>query len=187
MVGVLGVLDDVTRRTPSGFREPGEAVYLLGDTRDEFGGSEWAHVVHDHLGGLPPAVDLEAERALAEVLIAAARDRLVTAAHDVSDGGLAQALVESCLRPGVGVTDGIPEGADPFVFLFAESQARAIVTVPVPAEAQLAELCTAQGVPHVRIGTVAEEPSLVVEGQFSVALAELREVYEATFPARFDA
>ena len=62
VVGVLGVLDDVARRTPSGFRIPGEMIYLLGTTHDEFGGSEWAHIVHGHLGGLPPAVDLAAER-----------------------------------------------------------------------------------------------------------------------------
>src|SRR5690606_8579754 len=64
VVGVLGVLDDVARRTPLGFRETGHAIYLLGTTREEFGGSEWAHVVHGHLGGLPPAVDLDAERQL---------------------------------------------------------------------------------------------------------------------------
>ncbi len=58
VVGVLGVLDDVTRRTPQGFRSPGQVIYLLGTTRDELAGSEWAHVVHGHLGGLPPQVDL---------------------------------------------------------------------------------------------------------------------------------
>ena len=92
-----------------GFRRDGDIVYLLGTTRDEFGGSEWANVVHGHLGG-PPAVDLEAERALASMLIAAARDGLLSAAHDVSDGGLAQALVESCLRGGCGVEIALPSG-----------------------------------------------------------------------------
>src|SRR5690606_24243036 len=83
VVGVLGVLDDVTRRTPSGFRTPGQAIYLLGTTRDEFGGSEWAHVMHGHLGGTPPEVDLAAERRLAGLLIAAAGEGLLAAAHDL--------------------------------------------------------------------------------------------------------
>ncbi|MFU9039447.1 MULTISPECIES: AIR synthase-related protein, partial [unclassified Streptomyces] len=102
VVAVLGVIDDVTRRTPIGFAEEGQLIYLLGDTREEFGGSAWSQVVHEHLGGLPPAVDLERERLLAEILISASRDGMIDAAHDLSDGGLIQALVESCLRGGTG-------------------------------------------------------------------------------------
>ena len=86
----------------SGFARDGDAVLLLGDTRDELGGSEWAHVVHGHLGGPPPAVDLAAEQRLAGLLAAAAADGLLTGAHDLSDGGLAQALVEACLVGGRG-------------------------------------------------------------------------------------
>src|SRR5690625_3571030 len=66
VVGVLGVFDDVSRRTASGWHEEGAEVFLLGTTREELSGSAWADVIHDHLGGLPPAVDLEAERSLAE-------------------------------------------------------------------------------------------------------------------------
>ena len=68
VVAVLGVIDDVSRRTPTGFVAAGETVLLLGETREELSGSEWAHVVHKHLGGLPPAVDLAREKALAELL-----------------------------------------------------------------------------------------------------------------------
>ena len=102
VVAVLGVVDDVTRRTPSGFLDEGSQIYLLGSTREELSGSEWAHVVHGHLGGLPPRPDLAAERRLADILVNASRDGLVDAAHDLSDGGLAQALVEACLRHRVG-------------------------------------------------------------------------------------
>ena len=100
VVAVLGVIDDVTRRTPSAFVAPGERVLLLGETREELSGSEWAHVVHGHLGGLPPMVDLAAEQALAELLREAVG--LVTSAHDLADGGLAQALVEASLGNDVG-------------------------------------------------------------------------------------
>src|SRR6185312_1293874 len=102
VVGVLGVLDDVARRVPSGWSGDGLELLLLGTTRDELGGSEWAHVAHDHLGGLPPQVDLPAERALAGLMADAGRDGLVAAAHDLSEGGLGQALAEGCLRYGVG-------------------------------------------------------------------------------------
>ena len=189
VVGVLGVLDDVARRTPSGFRTAGQMIYLLGTTRDEFGGSEWAHVVHGHLGGLPPAVDLDAEWQLAEILINASRDGLVDAAHDVSDGGLSQALVESCLRHGLGARVWVPDEIDPFVFLFAESAARAIVAVPRSEEVRFTDMCTARRFPHQRIGVIddgAGEPSLDVQAQFTVTLVELRDAFDNTLPALFD-
>ena len=91
VVGVLGVIDDVTRRTPGGFQAAEQVVYLLGETRDELAGSAWAHVIHDHLGGQPPEVDFAQEKALAEVLIRASRRGILASAHDLADGGLAQA------------------------------------------------------------------------------------------------
>ena len=81
----------------------GETVLLLGETRPEFGGSAWASVVHGHLGGRPPVVQLAAERALGE-LLAVLGGRLVSSAHDLADGGLAQTVAESALRYGVGAT-----------------------------------------------------------------------------------
>ena len=106
---MLGVIEDVARRVRPGFYRDGDVIVLLGETREEFGGSEWAHVVHGHLGGRPPAVDLAAEQRLAGLLAAAAGDGLLTSAHDLSDGGLAQALVESCLIGGAGaMIDGLP-------------------------------------------------------------------------------
>src|SRR5690606_22330836 len=130
VVADLGVIDDVARRTPAAFREEGQLIYLLGDTREEFGGSAWSQVVHDHLGGLPPRVDLERERLLAEILISASRDGMIDAAHDLSDGGLIQAVVESALLGGKGARLIVPDGLDAFTFLFSESAGRAIVAVP---------------------------------------------------------
>ena len=75
VIGVLGLLDDVARRTPIDFGADGDVLLLLGDTRDEFGGSEWAWVEHGHLGGRPPAVDLDRERLLAELLVSGASRR----------------------------------------------------------------------------------------------------------------
>ncbi|MYT30855.1 MULTISPECIES: phosphoribosylformylglycinamidine synthase subunit PurL [unclassified Streptomyces] len=181
VVAVLGVIDDVTRRTPVGFAEEGQLLYLLGDTREELGGSAWSQVVHDHLGGLPPQVDLERERLLAEILISASRDGMIDAAHDLSDGGLVQAVVESCLHGGKGARLVVPDALDPFVFLFSESAGRAIVSVPRSEELRFTDMCGARGLPATRIGVVDGE-ALVVQGQFTLSLAELGEAHEATFP-----
>ncbi len=190
VVGVLGVIDDVARRTPMAFREIGDVVLVLGDSRDELAGSEWAHVVHGHLGGLPPMVDLEAERQLAQVLVAASRDSLVTAAHDVSDGGIAQVLVEMALRENVGATVAVPDAVEPFVFLLAESTARAIVTADPHHVDALVELAREHGVPIAPIGVVTGpgddlQVDLVVGESVLWALDELRATADATLPALF--
>ena len=178
VVAVLGVIDDVSRRTPSAWRAGGEQVLLLGEGREELSGSEWAHVVHGHLGGLPPAVDLAAERALAALL--ADGVGLLTSAHDVSDGGLAQTLVEAALRHDVGATVALP--GDPFVDLFGESTARVVVTVADERADALAELAGRHGVPLTPLGRTGGA-DLVVEGQFAVPLADLRAAWAATLPA----
>ena len=145
VVGVLGVIDDVARRTPMAWGADGDLVYVLGDTRDEFGGSEWAHVVHGHLGGMPPHLDLEAERQLGQILVAGSRDGMFSAAHDVSDGGIAVTLVEMALRAGVGARCWVPDGIDPFVFLLSESATRAVVVVARSEELRFTEMCGARG------------------------------------------
>jgi phosphoribosylformylglycinamidine synthase len=182
VIGVLGVHDDVRRRISIGFGAAGDGIVLLGRTAAEFGGSAWAHVRHGHLGGRPPASDLDAERRLAALLAAAAADGLLTAAHDLSDGGLAVALAESCLRGGAGCAVRLP--GDPFTALFSESAARCLVAVRADAEAAFGQLREAHGVPGETIGAVGGD-SLVVDGCFAIPLAELTAVHARTLPALF--
>ncbi len=199
VVGVLGVFDDVERRTAMSGGRDGELIYLLGDTHDELGGSEWAHVVHGHLGGTPPHLDLEAERTLGQILVAGSRDGLFSAAHDVSDGGVAVALVEMALRSRVGARCWVPDGLDPFVFLLSESATRAVVVVPRSEELRFTEMCAARGFPATRIGVVdsgmgaelgLEDQALVVDGVHGesvvLPLAEVRAAREATLPGLFE-
>ncbi|AHH15408.1 phosphoribosylformylglycinamidine synthase 2 [Nocardia nova SH22a] len=187
VVGVLGVIDDVHRRIPTGLgSEPGETLILLGETRDEFDGSIWSQVEHDHLGGVPPRVDFAREQLLAEVLTAGSRDGMISAAHDLSEGGLIQAVVEAALAGETGCRILLPEDADPFVTLFSESAGRVLVAVPRSEETRFTKMCTARELPWVRIGVVDQgSDSVEVQGQFSVTLDELRTTHEATLPALF--
>ncbi len=189
VVGVLGVLDDVTRRTPSGWADDGLDLLLIGTTRDELAGSEWAHVVHGHLGGRPPAVDLDAERALAGLLETCSRDGLVAAAHDLSEGGLAQALVEGALRHGVGLQVDLAElaareGLDPFTLLFSESTARVLLAVPRGEVTRVTALAGAAALPVARLGMTGGT-DLVVDGELSIGLTELSAAHRGTLPAVF--
>ncbi|HEV2251900.1 MAG TPA: phosphoribosylformylglycinamidine synthase subunit PurL [Streptosporangiaceae bacterium] len=197
VIGVLGVHDDVRRRLSIAFGAAGASgasgafaasgaagaeLVLLGRTGAEFGGSAWAHVRHGHLGGRPPVPDLAAERRLAGLLAAAASAGLLAAAHDLSDGGLAVALAESCLRGGSGCRVRLP--GDPFTALFSESAARAVVAVRPGVLDDFAALREAHGVPGESIGRVGGE-DLVVEDCFAIPLAELAAAHGGALPALF--
>jgi phosphoribosylformylglycinamidine synthase subunit PurL len=195
VVGVMGIIDDVARRIPSGWQDAGENIYLLGVTANELSGSAWADVVHDHLGGRPPAVDLAAEKRLAQLLRAASDQGLVSSAHDLSEGGLGQALAEGVMRFGVGARVWLSElserdGVDAASALFSESTGRVIVTVPREEDVKFRGLCDGRGYPVLRIGVTdsaadGDDPALEVQGLFTVPLAELRERSRATLPAVF--
>jgi phosphoribosylformylglycinamidine synthase len=190
VIGVLGVIDDVERRTPMAWSKDGELIYLLGITRDELAGSEWAHAIHKHLGGLPPVLDLNAERTLAEILVAGSRDGLFSAAHDVSDGGIAQSLVEMAMRSGIGARVAVPAELDAFVFLWSESATRAVVVVSPGRTDEFLAMCAAKSFPVAEIGVVASSSSSIeLSGVFgetiSLEISELRAISEATLPRLF--
>ncbi|MDN5658580.1 phosphoribosylformylglycinamidine synthase subunit PurL [Brevibacterium sandarakinum] len=193
VVGVLGVFDDVTRATPSGWKEPGQTIYLLGETESELDGSAWADVTAGHLGGVPPQYKPRVEKELGEILINSSRDGMIDAAHDLSEGGLSQALIESCLRYGTGARIWLDEVCerdeiDVFTALFSESTARAIVAVPRSEEVRFKDMCTARHFPFIRIGmtdTGDEAPVLEVVDHFEIGLDELRETHEGTLPKHF--
>ncbi|QUW18317.1 phosphoribosylformylglycinamidine synthase subunit PurL [Agrococcus sp. Marseille-Q4369] len=190
VVGVLGVIDDVDRRLPSGWQDDGQAIFLLGTTRDELDGSAWAGTVHGHLGGLPPRVDLAAERQLAGLMQGVAFDGLATAAHDLSEGGLGAAVVEGALRFGIGARiwlSGLMErdGIDETAALFSETGARAIVAVAREDEVKFTGMCEARGVPVLRIGvTDAESRAIEIQDIATIPLEELSAANRAPL-ARF--
>ncbi|UWF77599.1 MULTISPECIES: phosphoribosylformylglycinamidine synthase subunit PurL [Microbacterium] len=190
LVGVLGIIEDVSRRIPSGWQDEGQNIYLLGTTSTELSGSAWADVIHGHLGGRPPAVDLGAEKRLAG-LIAAARDEwLISSAHDLSAGGLGQALAEGVMRFGVGARVWLNEimerdEVDAATALFSESTGRVIVTVPREEDVKFRGLCEGRGYPVLRIGVTDSVPQLEVQDLFTVSVEELRETSRATLPAVF--
>ncbi|WP_091228958.1 phosphoribosylformylglycinamidine synthase subunit PurL [Microbacterium sp. 3J1] len=191
LVGVLGIIDDVSRRIPSGWQDEGQNIYLLGTTKTELSGSAWAETVHQHLGGRPPVVDLPGEKRLAGLLSAARDEWLVSSAHDVSEGGLAQALAEGVSRFGIGARVWLNEilerdGVDAASALFSESTGRVIVTVPREDDVKFRGLCEGRDYPVMRIGvTDSEGAKLEVQDVFTVPIAEIRERSRATLPAAF--
>ena len=179
VVGVLGVIDDVARRTPSGWKADGQVdLPARARPRDELGRRRSGPTSCTATSAACRRRSTStAERLLGEILVNASRDGLVDAAHDLSDGGLAQALAESSLRHGVGARIWLDrtvlerDGVDAFTALFSEIQRpRASSSVPRSEEVRFTDMCTARGFAHARIGVVDEVgEALDVQGQFTSA------------------
>ena len=193
VVAVLGSIDDVARRLPSGWQDDGENLYLLGATHDELGGSAWSGAVHNHLGGVPPRVDFDAEKNLAGLLSAAAHEGIVTSATDLGTGGFLRAVADGVLRFGVGARVWLDEilerdGVDLTAALFSETQARALVSVAREDDVKFRGLCDGRGVPVLRVGvTDSTSGQLEVQDLFSTSIDELTRIHRGTLPAHFGA
>jgi phosphoribosylformylglycinamidine synthase len=191
VVGVLGVIDNVARRIPSGWQDDGNNLYLLGTTYDELDGSAWAKDIHNHLGGFPPKVDLQKEKQLAELLHGAAIQGLIASAHDISEGGLGVAIIESALRFNVGARIWLDElmerdDVDQTAALFSESQARVLVSVGREDDVKFQALCEARGVPVLRIGvTDKASEAIEIKDIASLDLNRVRESWKSTLPELF--
>jgi phosphoribosylformylglycinamidine synthase II len=191
VVGVLGVIDDVARRVPSGWQDDGNNIYLLGTTYDELDGSAWAKDLHNHLGGRPPKVDLQKEKELASLLFGATQQGLIEAAHDVSEGGLGIAILEASLRFNVGARIWLTElmerdNLDLTAALFSESQSRVIVSVGREDDVKFQALCEARGVPVMRIGvTDKENQAIDIQGVAKLELQAIRGAWAGVLPGLY--
>jgi phosphoribosylformylglycinamidine synthase len=181
VIGMLGLLEDHRMRVPTGFPRAGLAVYLLGETFAELGGSEFAETVLGIVSGRPPALDRERERAVLELLLGAAAEGLVASAHDCSDGGLAIAVAESSIAGGHGFAVTIEGDLPPHVTLFSESASRVVISLAPEHEDRLLELAAGLDIPVARLGETGG-PRAMFEGLFEVAVAELIDVYEDAIP-----
>jgi phosphoribosylformylglycinamidine synthase subunit PurL len=190
IVGVLGLLEDATTAVPTGFPRPGLTVWLLGETRVELGGSVWQRLTTGRLEGPPPVLDLTAEARLHQLLLDLAARRLLAGTHDLSDGGLAGALVEATLAAGVGATVDLPPVLTaaalppehvPLAALTSESASRVLVAAPPEAAEELEALTAEAGVPIARLGTTVGD-RLIVPGLLDLPLPRLRDAYEGALP-----
>ncbi len=158
VMGVVGVIPHLDDAPPGIALHGGDEVLLLGTTRAELGGSEWAAVVHGLRGGRPPEADLQLATALHGLVAALAGDRAVRAIHDCADGGLAVALARMAIAGDVGVTVDLPGGDEaggartPAEAMFAESANRVVLGVAPERRDEVVARAAAAGVPVAVIG-----------------------------------
>jgi len=187
VVGVVGLIDELTDPPPVVCTAPGEHLLLLGPaTAVEFGGSEWAFTVHGLDGGRPPAADLEAARAVHEVVRSLVVDRAVAGVHDCADGGLAVALAELAFGGATGFTVAVEPGIPAAAWCFAESASRVVVSVHPDRVADVVGRAGSAGVRAVDLG-VAGGDRLVATGAFDVGLAEALATWRDAIPGLVEA
>ena len=196
VVGMVGLLSRVNRAVPSHARAIGDVVFVLGRTQAELGGSQFWEVVHGSVGGMPPRVDLGAERRLVDYLVTAADAGLLRSAHDCSQGGLGVALAEVAMRgpydeTGFGLDIDLTAYASPLAahdLLFSESHGRAVVTCAPERATAVAALAQELGVPAQRVGTVGERGGtvrlLLRDATVLHTVDRLREVYFSSIDQR---
>jgi phosphoribosylformylglycinamidine synthase len=178
-IAMVGLLPAVEKHVTPWFKAAGDVIVLLGRTLEEIGGSEYLKVAQGMVKGPPPSIDLKLEKAVQRCCVRAIRRGLLQSAHDVSDGGLAVALAESCVggpeKP-LGAVVRLDRGMRPDALLFGESQSRIVVSVKKKNLRQLKDLAGKTGAPLEVIGDVGGS-SLNIRGLLSVPVKELRSIW----------
>jgi phosphoribosylformylglycinamidine synthase subunit PurL len=179
VIGVLGVIDDVRTRTPMSFDKAGLDLYLLGETKADIAGSEWAYI-HGQRGGSAPIADLQREMRLIEVLVAGRTEKIFTAAHDLSQGGLSATLTEMVLRHNVGAKVTLENVG---VALISETPGRVVVAVDPSQASALTSLTSKHSIAITKIGSTGGDSLEINDAKIS--LTELRKAHTETFPRLF--
>jgi phosphoribosylformylglycinamidine synthase len=181
VVGMVGLLDDLSLRCPAGFQDDGDIVFMLGETREELAGSEYFRLLGAPLEGRPPTVSFEAERRLQAAMLDSIGRGVLRCAHDVSDGGLLIALAESALYGGRGLRcPGLGGPVSREAAYFGESQGRIVVSVAPRRVPELQMLMGTHHVPLQAIGVVGGE-DLQVGTDIRISLDTLRQAWETAF------
>lgn len=187
VVGMVGLIHDTDHITTQGFKTEGDVIYLLGETRAELGGSEFQAVVHGVSEGRPPVLDLRTEKKLLNSVLTSIQSGFVRSAHDVSEGGLAAALAESCISGNIGAAVNLNTELRHDFALFSESQSRIILSVSPSKQADLEQLLKEAEVPFAAIGRVGGEALCInINGTSAVQepVEALKSVWEDAIPCR---
>jgi phosphoribosylformylglycinamidine synthase len=181
IIGVVGLLDDAGRLATQWFKAPGQRIALLGGDAVSLGGSEYLWTLHRRLGGTLAPLDLELERRVQTAVRAAVESRLVTGAHDCSEGGLAVTLAEACItgREPVGCTVTLPGDGRPDVSLFGEGPSRVVVAVEGQRAREFEALMAESAIPWRWIGTTGGERLKIAVGTVPLIDAALETLAHA--------
>lgn len=181
VIGMVGLIEDVTHAVTIGFKDEGDFIALLGNIGPDLGTSEYLSVMHNVFAGAPPRLDFDNEIRLINLLADLAEMKLVKSAHDVSEGGLAVTLAEKCIAGGLGGVLTFPWKGRPLETLFAESSACAVVSVDHDSWKAFRIAAEEHGVPVQMLGRVGGD-LLAINDWIFAPIRHLEELYETAIP-----
>jgi len=184
-IGMVGLIEDLKHITTSFFKDEGDLVYLLGEDKEELGGSEYLKVVHNKVAGEAPMINLAEEKMLQDTLLGLIKSNLIRSAHDISEGGIACALAECCIineENMIGAKVNIPIKSREDFTLFSESQSRIIVSVAEKDKDSLETEINKTGIPFKLIGNTGGS-ELIINDLLKIDLVKLADSYYNTIPA----
>ncbi|MFH5186457.1 phosphoribosylformylglycinamidine synthase subunit PurL [Paenibacillus sp. TAB 01] len=185
VVGMVGLVHDTDHITTQGFKQEGDVIFVLGETKAELGGSEFQYVMHGVTEGRPPQLDLDVEKKLLNTVLGAIQQGLVASAHDLSDGGLAVALAESCISGRLGAQVNFASELRNDIALFSESQSRILLSASPEKAEELKAYIAGQGVPVQQLGQVTgQELQIQVNAEpvIQASVAQLEKVWKDAIP-----
>jgi phosphoribosylformylglycinamidine synthase len=203
VIGMVGIIEDISHITTVHFKDSGHDIYLIGEMKDEIGGSEYLKTIHDKVTGKIPRIDLETHKKTIDLLLNLIKTGLVQSAQDISDGGLAVALAECCFANGIGAIVTIDSDIRPDSLLFGETQSRVLFTSLPKHKNRVWEVFGRHGVPVQKIGETGGDSLKIASGIGSpdkiplrpandspkqtnlidLRVAKLRDIYEGAIPA----
>jgi phosphoribosylformylglycinamidine synthase len=183
-IGMVGLVEDLKHITTSFFKDEGDVIYLLGEDKEELGGSEYAKVIHNKVAGESPQINLKEEKKLQDTLLSIIRKGFIKSAHDISEGGIVSALAECCIinqEKQTGCKVEIPIKSRKDFSLFSESQSRIIISISSSKILGLEPELIQADVKFSKLGVVAGN-ELKLKNIFDVSVKELSDIYYNTIP-----
>lgn len=183
-IGMVGLVEDLNHITTSYFKDEGDIIYLIGEDKEELGGSEYLKIIHNIVSGDCPEIDLDKEKKLQETILSLIKKGFIKSAHDISEGGIVSALAECCIinqEKQIGCEVEIPIKSRLDFTLFSESQSRIIVSISNSNQKDFELELNDAGIPFYKLGFVKGK-SVIIKNIFEIPLEDLSDIYFNTIP-----
>jgi phosphoribosylformylglycinamidine synthase len=183
-IGMLGLIEDLSHVTTSYFKNDGDLIYVLGEDKEELGGSEYLKVIHKKVEGNSPQIDLPTEKKLQDILLELIRKKLINSAHDISEGGIVCALAECCIineEKKLGAEVNIPIKSRKDFSYFSETQSRIIVSISKDKKDEFEKVLQSAKQQFIGLGKVSGS-YLKINDDINVSLSEISDLYFNTIP-----
>lgn len=179
IIGMIGLLEDINLATDIKFKNEGDIIILMGETKDELGGSEYLEVIHGIVKGIPPEINFQLEKNIQNTCLSLIKKGVIKSAHDISDGGIAINIAESIISGNIGAKIEVDISLNPISFLFSETQSRIVITISKNNLEKVEALLKTNNTPYSILGKVGGD-KLIINNLVNLNIKKMEEIWEKT-------